>query len=559
MTKLLTKLNSLKESQVVFVVESPSKINTAKQILDEIGVRSHGVATFGRLFDFDDDDRYIENVKGVHSFFINLKADVLLCLTDNDNEGELMSSEISKLIPQNVEFYRLRYQALTYEQIKSAFDNHMQIDKEMVNKAITQRVINRFVGYHFFDNKSTHTLPQGTVITPAIAAIRSKQLLTENNPAGTYEHDFGLGELKLMVEFANISKDKLASFSNMVQSLDVKVVQTAVHEEQEKLVPMNFKTALQVIPKSTGMTAEKVANIMQKLYQEGSVSYCRTSNVNLTEADSATIASTHKNPMAALNVLRPKTSIKGADLAHTGIVSHAKQSLLKKKRQYFSEKESVLYCIEQHNHNCAYGGVERELKGVLACNKDSQTLRDLAELHGGSIRVSARSLITPLGQVVADLGTCHYPFERPSNGITLAHIDKPTQILNILIASGIGKPSTIVNHSVKIAKLVNDELNLNGRGKMVFNQAILQHPELLRKDIAHNLQLNIGSIDRVNANPAATVIASLNREFGDVSITQKEVLNRISEAISGANNVGMPVFEPQKNPLKADFQPTRNV
>ena len=146
--------------QHLVVVESPAKATTVGRMLG----RGYIVkASMGHVRDLPDgelgvdtDDEFRPDyrvMKDKKSIIADLKkagagaADIYLA-TDPDREGEAISWHVLQAAGwKGVPVHRVVFHSITPEAIKEAFENHRDIDMQLVNAQQARRILDRLVGY----------------------------------------------------------------------------------------------------------------------------------------------------------------------------------------------------------------------------------------------------------------------------------------------------------------------------------------------------------------------------------------------------------------------------
>lgn len=216
-------------------------------------------------------------------------AERVTIATDYDREGELIGLEAFwtvKKVNSNVKFNRVKFSAVTKEEILKAFSNPTQINYKLAEAAIARQKIDLLWGAILTRILSTsaesdEVLSAGRVQTPTLRLIveREKEI-REFKPEKYYELTVFFEKFSAKQIFKNKSDLELALSKikdfGIVRKFEKKVV------EENKPIPFNTTEFLSEASKF--MSPDKAMEIAENLYMKGYISYPRTDNTVYPES-----------------------------------------------------------------------------------------------------------------------------------------------------------------------------------------------------------------------------------------------------------------------------------
>jgi DNA topoisomerase IA len=234
--------------------------------------------TQGKIFELPEDELGIGNdyqmdLRPVNDHrFEFLKSRIseskgILCLTDNDAEGEWIASHLKSLCEEfGVDFERLRLNALTREALEeSLLSENKVIKEELVSLAKSRRVIDRVIGFHENSDKS---LKRGRVLTPLINSIHKEPISSsatlvcnEKNTEVVLE-----GKKEAILELhQDIVEGKVKTLLGNAE----------IYENVELYNTIDILSDASMLDNKS---PHEVFDEMQNMYEKGQVSYIRTVN-----------------------------------------------------------------------------------------------------------------------------------------------------------------------------------------------------------------------------------------------------------------------------------------
>ena len=233
------------------------------------------------------------------------KADSVIIATDFDREGELIGSDALAMVREVNEAapaYRARYSAFTKEEIANAFENLVELDRDLASAGESRQDIDliwgavltryltlvKFAGYG-------NVRSSGRVQTPTLALIvaRERERLafvpedywvikgafdadaqagpTAGDGAGAFEAPHATARFKSEAEASAAMAHVEGAASATVRSIEKK------RRTVGAPVPFNT-TSLMAAASAEGITPARTMRIAESLYMDGYISYPRVDN-----------------------------------------------------------------------------------------------------------------------------------------------------------------------------------------------------------------------------------------------------------------------------------------
>ena len=306
-------VKKIRKEKILIVVESPGKINTIKKYLPDDGKSYILLASVGHISDLSDRYKYnlgvdIDNDFKPHYILNKDKMDVLnaiidasslcskvLLATDEDREGECIAYLIcQRLDTCNKPIKRISFNEISRKGILKALSEERDVDKNLVDAAMTRRVLDKIVGYMaspFVIKNLGKGVSAGRVQSVALKLIVEREAEIEAFVPREYWN------LK-----ANVGKDSTQCF---LATLDLKEVAT---KEQADLLKEELENSIIVVsgieskPKEKNPPAPLITStlqmlassryrisvtrtmeIAQELYEGGFITYMRTDSKRLSD------------------------------------------------------------------------------------------------------------------------------------------------------------------------------------------------------------------------------------------------------------------------------------
>ncbi len=270
---------------------------------------------------------YFENLKEILA-----KADAYIIATDYDVEGEVIGYNIVKMLGNGAEIYRMRFSTLTKEELKKAFENLMKgYDVGLAEAGLARHYLDFYWGVNL-TRALTKSLKQyenlfkilsvGRVQGPTLALLAKKEKeISSFKPKPYWQFKIKLkianrvleAELKGKKKFWKKEEAEKILQEIKKAKLELKSIKT---KQKQVLPPVPYNTTdLQIDAyQYFGFTPAQTLQIAESLYQQGYISYPRSSSQKLP----ASIG--FKNILKALAKLKPYANFSKELLAKAKLV-----------------------------------------------------------------------------------------------------------------------------------------------------------------------------------------------------------------------------------------------
>ena len=309
-------------AKYLVIVESPAKVKTVKKFLGsnyEVAasnghVRDLPKSQMGIDIENDYEPKYI-TIRGKGELLASLrkeakKADKVYLATDPDREGEAISWHLMHALKlENKKTYRITFNEITKNAVKSSIKNAREIDMNLVDAQQARRALDRVVGYRISPllwAKVKRGLSAGRVQSVALRIIADRE--EEINafiPEEYWSLDACLkvkGERKpLTAKFYGTADEKMTIHSEeevnqILAELEHEdyYVENVKKGERLKKAPVPFTTSTmqQEASNALNFATQKTMRIAQQLYEGitikgsgtvGLITYLRTDSTRISE------------------------------------------------------------------------------------------------------------------------------------------------------------------------------------------------------------------------------------------------------------------------------------
>lgn len=290
--------------KILFIVESPTKANTIKKLLDDIDGNNEYIvkATLGHVRDLDKKGLGVDLstfectytlLDGRKKLLQGLKTEMKGCesvyiASDNDREGEIIAWHLMEVLQPKC-YKRVTFNEVTADGLKLALANLHDIRPNIVNSQMTRRIIDRIVGYNFspllgreFD-VSMSKISSGRVQSACLKLLVDREQKREamvNEPV-TYKAyaKLDIGLARLLTVYCN-------NIDNFETVLNNKWSIKHIESKRRKLIPnapFTTSTLQQEAYKRLGFSIETTMTLAQNLYEIGAITYIRTTSSAISE------------------------------------------------------------------------------------------------------------------------------------------------------------------------------------------------------------------------------------------------------------------------------------
>ena len=290
--------------KILFIVESPTKANTIRKILNEVDPTNEYIvkATMGHIRDLDKKTLAVDIDNGsfnCHFAIMDKKkqiisqlkqdakdCDIIYLASDMDREGESIAWHLVDIL-KNVPFKRLTFNEVTEDGISVALRNLQDINYNIVNAQIARRIIDRIIGFKMtpllWKSFGISKLSSGRVQTTVLKLlVENKNNVNECVPWYNIQCEFdsgiGMGTSTQRFETLEEAHDALIS----MKDLEVRVVSCKTRRRIDNVSAFTTSTLQQVAFQKCGFGVETTMKLAQNLYENGLITYVRTTSSSLS-------------------------------------------------------------------------------------------------------------------------------------------------------------------------------------------------------------------------------------------------------------------------------------
>jgi len=287
--------------KTLLIVESPAKSKTIEKLL---GSNYIVLSSFGHIrnldkkslgIDVNDDFKpnyriLKERSKQIKTIQDAIKnVDKVLLAADEDREGEAIAWHCAIVFKLNInDCNRICFHEITKSALETAVANPRQIDMAMVHSQQARRILDRLVGFKLSPLLWKYICPKlsaGRVQSSALKIIIDQEKEINKFTENKFYKTIGLFDKKINATLNHnfLLSDEIEFFLNdckksvfTIKEIDKKTV------EKRPPPPYITSTIQQDISNRFGFSSKKTMSILQKLYEEGLITYHRTDSTNLS-------------------------------------------------------------------------------------------------------------------------------------------------------------------------------------------------------------------------------------------------------------------------------------
>lgn len=489
-------------NKIIIFIEAVGKIRSLQRSLNALEIDADIIATKGHLYansqhlfpvgineHFEETGRQavnqklIDKIKSTSGMYRHY-----LIATDPDQEGDVIAEDIANLIPEQ-KLLRVNLHGLDADSIYSALKTAKAYNPELSWPGTCRRILDRVLGASFtnqFENISV-----GRVQSALLGAIHEKpqvfgvaNLAMKDKLSG---HDF---ECEIEVTHANH-----ASIKRIVESLKTNPLSASVKLNQDATAsePWNYAECVFYCAQRLNASIAEVDTAMQKLYEDGLLSYLRSSAKALSKDALACLSNIANSQSGRHQLQVDRVQIISQHDAHEsprplGLVDIS----LPLKLMDFNT--AVLTMITRNLVRCGTEGVDEI--------PDTSSLPEWAQ---------------SLPWKRTRYATLSWRDSKPKNEITLMAID--VALLGVMNRYQLGRPGTQVDHVQRFMqkKLVHSDLNLTTEGKRWVSKT---HPQFLSpKNSAYIENLIADNADLPPSVRAAWIVKELGPQVSETALS----------------------------------------
>lgn len=512
----------------LLVIEAPGKRQALFSLLKSVRAPKtvRITATKGRIYDLPSDRLGVEpdGLTINERSLINpaladqlrrdiLASSVVYLMTDDDEEGEWIASQVFELAPGH-SFLRTPLPALSPDDFAKALARPRELNQGAIRAAVARRISDRLIGYGLSERDYKAPFPGavGRVLSPILAELQG------NSDFGSASRQV-IGPDRLIYELTvplSGSPDDDEALLSLLADLPEPDLTVVSDEACEAPLPLTGPEALVGASDATGLDPSVVADHFQSQYERGILSYPRSDAYYLTEeriAELAQTASAFGMKGFDPSVLRTRAARWAPSPLSTG-AHHAVVPIGRcepeRSRRSATDEGLVRHFIA---HRSVLSGLNGDWRRRGAAFKDTPATRDWKNALAGRLdKISITSLSYSLPHRAARPVLQNTdPMGFGERTITLRRYSPERLVLGQLVRAGLGRPSTLPIHAKQIAsQYLAPTGGLNGRGIHALQRVREVCPLLLDLDVQHRLTVELfGASTRTSAERSMRVMQAL--------------------------------------------------
>lgn len=204
--------------------------------------------------------------------------------TDGDREGELIAAHVAQALKiKNVQ--RLRIYEITVEGVREAFKEIGDLNHDLVAAAEARRALDRLIGYKlspFCWRGLGGGTSAGRVQSCVLGHILKRDIKRRKHVAEPYHVvEVPISGTKLKACSGRLTDVKAASKIRKALEEATLTNETRIRE-QKPSAPFHTASALSFMSRTMGASTKDTTRSLQRLYESGLTTYCRTDSVRLS-------------------------------------------------------------------------------------------------------------------------------------------------------------------------------------------------------------------------------------------------------------------------------------
>ncbi len=212
---------------------------------------------------------------------LGLEIDEVYIASDPDTEGEKIGWDVGTVVkPYQMKMKRMEFHEVTKWAFMEALENPRDVDENLVKAQIVRRVADRWVGFslsqHLWKVFKKNWLSAGRVQTPVLGWVIERYQESKER-VGVITVETAAGKFSFKVEDVKRLK-KIAADKLKLKVLKVERV------EKNPRPPFNTGELLKEASDRLGLSAERVMEIAQDLFESGFITYHRTDSTRVSTA-----------------------------------------------------------------------------------------------------------------------------------------------------------------------------------------------------------------------------------------------------------------------------------
>ena len=288
--------------KILLIVESPAKSKTIEKLL---GANYIVLSSFGHIrnldkkslgIDVEDNFRPIYKILPDRSKQIKAiqetikKVDKVLLASDEDREGEAIAWHCAMVFKLNInDKNRICFHEITKVALENAVANPRNINMAMVYSQQARRILDRLVGFKLSPILWKYIAPKlsaGRVQSASLKLIMEKENEIKLFSDKIYFKTKGFFEKNIN---ANLNKNfeisnEVIKFLEDCKSAIMKIKDIEKREvSKTPIAPYITSSIQQDIGNRFGISSKQIMSVLQKLYENGLITYHRTDSTNLSD------------------------------------------------------------------------------------------------------------------------------------------------------------------------------------------------------------------------------------------------------------------------------------
>jgi DNA topoisomerase-1 len=305
--------------KTLFIIESGGKVKKLNELLGKEFIVK---PTMGHIMDLPKDSLGIDVTNNFEANYITnpdkkqlvkeLKKcaeecdDIMLC-SDMDREGEMISQNVKDILKLK-KYKRVVFNEITKKAIEEAIKNPRLIDDNMVNSQKCRRYLDRLIGFYISPILWKY-LPGIGTSTGRIQGVALRIIVDKENeinksisePFFKTTAELNLCKksdddiVKLNATLVEINKNKMYNFTDFEKAqeflslINKKTEFKVVSVDNRKSIrkasePFITSTLQQEASSKLHFSVKRTAEISQKLYEKGHITYIRTDSPNISDS-----------------------------------------------------------------------------------------------------------------------------------------------------------------------------------------------------------------------------------------------------------------------------------
>lgn len=449
-------------SRDLVIIESPGKLKTLHRVFAEIGLHADVCATIGHFLENPSTlkDLAIEFRDGefVETKRLPFREDSyrylcdqirkctgrILLATDNDQEGHVIAQDVTTLaarLAPALPVMRMLIGGLDRESVVRALANMQPIDPAKSVSGTARRISDRIIGgcqSDFEQNK-----PVGRVQSALLGLCADQGLahtrLHVKMPCTDGGKPF-VGEIPVFG--ASTPAQLIAALGG----LDLPPAPVSRSETRQMGTPLAYGDALLGLHRSLDLDIADAADLLQKMYESGDISYPRTTSQGLSDAGIESVAriARAKGLIAFKKDLLPRVDASSAHEAIRVLNEERLRSLDigKPLKLHDTDRDAALSFVARRTLEAGVP-VQRDyadLSHAPAWTRDIEWARD------------ARRAVMP------------WRYPDPPQTVSM---DIKAALVDTMMKNGVGRPSTYAQHAARFAEreLLDHKFDLTSKGR----------------------------------------------------------------------------------------------